>query len=302
MAKCSVLARCKGASANVADESERVFLRPSNAVVYCAIDTLISVQAKDLAGFSTFLESLTEAGIPCVWSTGRTRIQLDATIRKFGHGHPFLAEGGCGVYIPEDYFHLKPSSRTMRLGRFTCIPVATLLPAAAGALEDIAEETGIAVVPLSALTPRELSQNVGLPQKEAELLRQRDFDELFFFAGASDADIQIFTEAAAKKKVAVRQREIFWSLSIGADVRKCVRELSALFERSMRNRPFNVALGTLEESRELFPACDRVILLKGGPELEHAESGSERRQALELELPSAGVWERALEAIQTRKF
>jgi predicted mannosyl-3-phosphoglycerate phosphatase (HAD superfamily) len=277
-------------------------LRPSNAVVYCAIDSLISVQAKGLAGFSTFLESLTEAGIPCVWSTGRTRIQLDATIRKFGHGHPFLAEGGCGAYIPEDYFHLKPSSRTMRLGRFTCIPVAALLPAASGKLEDIAEETGIAVVPLSSLSPRELSQNVGLPQKEAELLRQRDFDELFFFAGASDAEIQNFVEVAAKQKAAVRQREIFWALSIGADIRKCVGELSALFERSMRNRPFNVALGTLEESRELFPACDRVILLKDGPEVEHAESGSERRQALELELSSADVWERALEAIQTRKF
>jgi mannosyl-3-phosphoglycerate phosphatase len=278
------------------------FLRPSNAVVYCAIDSLISVQAKDLAGFSTFLESLTEAGIPCVWSTSRTRIQLDMAIRKFGHGHPFLGEGGCGVYIPEDYFHLKPSSQTMRLGRFTCIPVATLLPAAVGALEDIAEETGIAVVPLSALSPRELSQNAGLPQKEAELLRQRDFDELFFFAGASDTDIETFAEAAAKKKAALRHREIFWSLSIGADMRKCVRELSALFERSMRNRPFNVALGTMEESRELFPACDRAILLKNGPEVEHAESGSERRQALELEVSSANVWERALEAIQTRKF
>jgi predicted mannosyl-3-phosphoglycerate phosphatase (HAD superfamily) len=277
-------------------------LRPSNAVVYCAIDRLISVQAKDLAGFSTFLESLAEAGIPCVWSTGRTRIQLDATIRKFGHGHPFLGEGGCGAYIPEDYFHLKPSSRTMRLGRFTCIPVATLLPAAAGELEDIAEETGIEVVPLSALSPRELSQNTGLPQKEAELLRQRDFDELFFFAGASDADIQTFTEAAAKKKSAVRRCEIFWSISIGADVRKCVRELSALFERSMRNRPFNVAIGTSDNARELFAACDRAILLKEQPDAEHAESGSEKRQALELELFSPDVWERALEAIQTRKF
>jgi mannosyl-3-phosphoglycerate phosphatase len=277
-------------------------LRPSNAVVYCAIDDLISVQAKDLTHFASFLESLSEAGIPCVWSSSRTRIQLDAAIRKFGHGHPFLAEDGCGAYIPEDYFHLKPSSRTMRLGRFTCIPVATLLPAASGELEDVAEETGIEVVPLSALSPRELSQNTGLPQKEAELLRQRDFDELFFFAGASDADIQTFTEAAAKKKAAVRRGEIFWSLSVGADVRKCVRELSALFERSMRNRPFNVAMGTSDNARELFAACDRAILLKDRPEVEHAESGSKKRQALELELFSPDVWERVLEAIQTRKF
>lgn len=272
-------------------------MRPSNVVVYCAIDSLM---AKDLAGFPTFLESLVEAGIPCVWSSSRTRIQLDAAIRKFGHGHPFLAEGGCGVYMPEDYFHLKPKSQTMRLGRFTCIPVATLLPAASEALEDVAEETGIEVVPLSALSPRELSQNAGLPQKEAELLRQRDFDELFFFAGASDADAQIFVEAATKKKAAVRRGEIFWSLSIGADLRRCVGELSALFERSMRIRPFNVAIGTTENARELFAACNRSILLKDCPEIEQEKSGPERRQTLELELFSPDVWERALEAIQTR--
>jgi len=277
-------------------------MRPSTAVVYCAIDSLISVQAKELTGLSTFLEALTESGIPCVWCTSRTRIQLDTTIRKFGHGHPFMAEGGCGVYIPEDYFHLKPT-RTMRLGRFTCIPVATLLPAASLALEEIAEETGISVVPLSALSPRELSQNVGLPQKDAELLRQRDFDELFFFAGASDKDIQVFAEAAVKHKAALRHRDIFWSISIGADVRKCVRDLSTLFERSMRTRPFNVALATSADGRDLFPACDRAILLKDRAGAERAVvSSTEKRQALELELFSPGFWERALEAIQTRHF
>jgi mannosyl-3-phosphoglycerate phosphatase len=279
-------------------------MRPSTAVVYCAIDSLISVQARELTGFSTFLDALTEAGIPCVWCTSRTRIQLDAAIRKFSHGHPFVAEGACGVYIPEDYFHLKPA-RTMRLGRFTCIPVATLLPAASQALEETAEETGISVVPLSALSPRELSQNVGLPQKEAELLRQRDFDELFFFAGASEKDVQLFAEAATKHKAALRHRDVFWSISIGGDMRKCVRELSTLFERSMRARPFNVALATSEDGRDLFPACDRAILLKdrSETEVEHAVSpGSEKRQALELELLSPGAWEKALYAIQTRQF
>lgn len=276
-------------------------MRPSNAVVYCAIDSLVSVQGKDLTGFAGFLESLAEAEIPCVWATSRTRIQIDVSIRKFGHGHPFVAEGGCGAYIPEDYFHLKPT-RTMRFGRFTCIPVATPLPVASEALQEIAEETGISVVALSALSPRELSQNVGLAQKEAELFRQRDFDELFFFAGASDADVQIFTETVGKHKAALRPGETFWSLSIGADMRKCIRELSNLFERSMRARPFNVALGTPELAGDLFPACDRAILLKDRPGVEHAVSGSEKRPALELDLFSVDAWQQALEAIQSRRF
>ena len=133
-----------------------------------------------------------------MWISSRNRHELDATIRKLGHAGPFIAEGGSGVYLPEDYFHLKPA-RTIRFARFTVIPVATPQPAAAEALEQLAEDTGIAVVALRALSPRELSQNAGMPQREAELLRQRDFDELFFFAGASDADIKKFqTEAASR--------------------------------------------------------------------------------------------------------
>lgn len=275
--------------------------RPSTSVVYCAIDSLITLQGKALTGFAEFLESLAEAGIPSVWCTGRTRIQLDAAIRRLGHGHPFIAEGGCGVYLPEDYFHLKSTS-TKRMGRFTCIPVAAPLPAAEEALEEITEATGISAVPLSALSPRELSQNAGLPQKEAELLRQRDFDELFFFAGASAGDVQIFAEAAAKQKAALRKREAFWSLAVGADMRRCVRELSNLFERAMRGKPFSVALATTEESRELFPACDRAILLRDRTELAQASPGYEKRVALELGLFSGDTWERALEAIQSRHF
>jgi hypothetical protein len=99
-------------------------LRSTTTVVYCAIDNLVSTTNKALTGFAEFLEGLGEANIPFVPVTTRSRLQFDATIRKFGLGHPFLAEGGCGVFLPEDYFHLKPP-RSMRLGRFTCVPMAS---------------------------------------------------------------------------------------------------------------------------------------------------------------------------------
>ncbi len=167
--------------------------------------------------FLEFLEALEQASVPCVWVTARNRLQIDTAIRKVGQSSPFIAEGGSGVYLPEDYFHLKPS-RSTRFARFTCIPVAAPQPAAANALELLAEESNIEVVPLRSLSPRELAQNAGLPQREAELLRQRDFDEFFFFAGASDAEITEFQAEAARRKMEVRPRGILWSLSVGANL------------------------------------------------------------------------------------
>src|ERR1700738_407357 len=145
-------------------------------------------------GFDEFTAELEHAAIPNVWVTTRSRLQIDDPRRKLGHNHPFIAEGGCGVYLPEGYFHLRPA-KTVRLGRFTCLPVAEPQPAAADALGELFAETGVAAVALRSLSPRELAQNSGLPSQQAELMRHRDFDEPFFFAGAADGDVSRFVVA-----------------------------------------------------------------------------------------------------------
>ena len=268
----------------------------STTVVLCAIDNLISVTNQALTGFPEFLEGLTEANIPFVPLTGRSRQQLDATLRKFALAHPFIAEGGSGVYLPEDYFHLK-APRSTRMGRFTCIPEGSPQPAASEMLDSLGEETGIQVVALRSLSPRELAQNVGLRQREAELLRQRDFDELFFFAGATEADVERFRAAAATKGAQIRERGALWSLAIRANLNACVRDLSQLYQRSLRANPLRIGIATADEAEEIFPTCDRCLLLMtrdAGPSTEVAKCKT-------LPLYSAETWAQALESIVTRQ-
>ena len=269
----------------------------STSVVFCAIDNLIGLTSKALIGFPEFVEGLAEAEIPLVPVTGRGRLQIDNTLRKFDLGHPFIAEGGCGAYLPEDYFHLKPP-RSLRLGRFTCIPHAAPQPAAAEILDTLSEETGIEVAALRGLSPRELSQNVGLPQREAELLRQRDFDELFFFAGASDDDIGRFQGQAVKHKAQVRRDGAFWSLACGANLAGCVKDLGQLYQRSFRANPVKIGIATAEEAAELFLACDRSLLLTG------SRSGAPQpsQKGKSLPLFAAETWTAALEAVVSRQL
>lgn len=284
-------------------------MRSSTTVVFCAIDNLISPAGKPLTGFPQFLDSLAESSVPCLWVTSRTRAQLDATLRKLGQSEPFIAEGGSGVYLPEDYFHLRPATTT-RLGRFTCIPVSSPQPAAAEALDLLAEHTGISVVSLRALSPRELSQNTGLPQREAELLRLRDFDELFFFAGASDADIVKFQTEATRKKLALRRRGVFWSLAVGASLSACARELIKLYDRSLHAHAFNIAIATSEEASELFPACEHAILLADRSPAPDSSSGMAPRSIQPASRPapksfplfSPNTWQLVLETILGRRF
>ena len=71
----------------------------------------------------------------------------------------------------------------------------------------------------------------------------RDFDELFFFAGATESDIAKFADEAKLRGLALQNIGAFWSLSCGADYAKCIRELGGLYDRALRYHAFRVGLG-----------------------------------------------------------
>jgi len=251
--------------------------------IYVGVDPFFSPRGKVLHRFDQFLAEVAQAQMPCVWITGWTRAQLDEPRRRLAQNEPYIGESGCGVYLPEDYFHLK-GSNTIRLGRYTCIPVAKPQPAAAEALEELAVDLDISVVPLGKLSPRELSQNTGLPAREAEMIRQRDFDELFFFAGATDADIEKFRQEAKNRDLRVQRNSQFWSLSCGANLAKCVRELGALYDRSLRGHALRVGLrvltgdGKQSTTTDGWPvaAFDKTLSLT-----EHADRGEKLEEMVE---------------------
>jgi len=240
--------------------------------IYVTLDPFLSTRGAVRHHFDEFLLGLNDAEFPCIWLTGLTRAQLDEPRRRLGHNDPFIGESGCGVYLPEDYFHLK-SGNTIRFGRFTCIPVAKPQPAAAEALEELSSDLGIAAVSLRSLSPRELVQNTGLPASEAEQIRMRDFDELFFFAGASDSDIAKFADEAKTRGCTLQNLGSFWSFSVGADYAKCIRELGALYDRALRYHAFRVGVAVTPTDdaaqtvnsdlrlKSLAASCDRTYFL-----------------------------------------
>jgi predicted mannosyl-3-phosphoglycerate phosphatase (HAD superfamily) len=283
-------------------------LRQTSNILYIAVDSLIPFRGKSIPGLDEFTATLDHEGIPAVWTTGRSRLQFDEPRRKHGHTHPFIAEDGCAVYLPEDYFHLRPESvaskqqkaSTVRLGRFTCIPMAEALPAAAEALESLSEDTGVSVVTLRSLSPRELAENTNLPQHEAELSRQRDFDEVFFFAGVSEEDVERFLLEGRNRKLQFRQHGVLWSVAIGASVQRCIRELSRLYDRALRYHAHSVGIATAHQALGLFPFCERTILLTDSTSESKAPNQPEELRARRIPLRAPDIWQHVLEAIDTK--
>jgi len=283
-------------------------LRQTSSILFIAVDSLIPIRGKSIPGLDELTAALDHQGIPAVWLTSRSRLQFDEPRRKLGHGHPFIAEDGCAAYLPEDYFHLRPESNlsksqkasTVRLGRFTCIPVAEALPAAADALEALSADTGVPVVTLRSLSLRELVQNTGLPEREAELARQRDFDQVFFLAGVSDQDVQRFVSEAKNRELQLRQHGVFWSAAIGASTQRCIQDLSKLYDRALRQHAHIVGIATEGLGPGFFPYCERTILLTNRAQDTDSADRAPNPRARRLELRAPDTWERVLEAISTR--
>ena len=283
-------------------------MRQTSSVLYIAVDSLIPIRGSSLLGLDEFTATLDHEAIPAVWLTSRSRLQFDEARRKHGHTHPFIAEDGCAVYLPEDYFHLRPASdasrtkraATLRLGRFTCIPIAEALPAAAEALQTLSRDTGVPVVTLRSLSPRELVQNTGLPQKEAELARQRDFDEIFFFAGASDEEIERFLTEGRNRNLQFRRHGMLWSTAIGPGVERCIRELAKLYDRALRYHAHTLGIATPDLAAGLFPFCERTILLTDRKSEEPSQDQPDSSRVQHLPLHSPDVWERLIAAIPTK--
>jgi predicted mannosyl-3-phosphoglycerate phosphatase (HAD superfamily) len=283
-------------------------LRQTSSVLYIAVDSMIPLRGNSLRGLDEFTATLDHEAIPAVWLTSHSRLQFDDARRKHGHTHPFIAEDGCAVYMPEDYFHLRPASdasrarkaATVRLGRFTCIPVAEALPAAAEALQTLTQDSGVPVVTLRSLSPRELVQNTGLSQREAELARQRDFDDIFFFAGASDEGVETFLAEGRNRNLQFRQHRVLWSAAIGASVQRCIRELAKLYDRALRYHAHTLGIATPDLAAGLFPFCERTILLTDHQAGEASQEQPDTPHARRLPLQAPDVWERLLAAISTK--
>lgn len=283
-------------------------MRQSPSVLYIAVDSLLPSRGRGIVGFDEFTAALDHAGVPAIWLTSRSRLQFDEPRRKLGHAHPFIAEDGCGVYLPEGYFHLRPESvpsrsakaSTLRLGRFTVIAIADVLPSASDALEALSENTGIAIVPLRSLSPRELIQNTGFPQREAELARQRDFDELFFFAGATSEQTDRFLESGRKRGITFRQNGVLWSAAIGSNTQRCIAALTKLYDRALRYHAYSVALATEDLAPTLFPFCDRAILLTERESETTNKKRPLRPRTLQIHMHSSDVWDQVLERVAAK--
>jgi mannosyl-3-phosphoglycerate phosphatase len=230
-------------------------------LIYTALEgALLDPRTGSFAETEEALSELARRHIPLVLVSARTRDEMEPLRRNMEHSHPFITEGGGGIYFPDGYFNIKIPD-VKRSGRYLCMAFGRAYEEVCEGLDDVAEESGVGVAGFHHMSSREIAENTGLKLRDAELARSREFDEPFFFTSADEKGIARFVATAKERGFDARPGQTFWHFSADCDSARAVRSLTKLFRDATRTKLRSVGIGLTSEDLPWLRAVDQVVLL-----------------------------------------
>lgn len=120
--------------------------------------------------------------IPLVVVSSKTRAEIEPIRSRLQNAHPFIVENGGAVLIPNGYFSFPLSDAVLR-GNYHVVELGTPYPRLRTALKEIQEKLGRELRGYGDMSVEEIAARTGLPPQDAQLARQRHYDEPFVIEG-----------------------------------------------------------------------------------------------------------------------
>jgi len=179
--------------------------------------------------------------VPLIFCSSKTRAEIEALRNKCRNSHPFISENGGGVFIPEDYFPF-PIQGSIRKGGYWVIRLGNGYAELVKALREASATTGVPVRGFNDMTVEEVALECNFSKAEAQLAKQREFDEPFYL---------LAQEAEAERRICKAIEELGYHCTRGSrffhilgksDKGRAVSLLNSFF-RKINNSLITLSLG-----------------------------------------------------------
>lgn len=224
-------------------------------IVFTDLDgTLLDASTYSFKAAVPALRLLRSKEIPLVICSSKTRKEIEHYRTLLDNYHPFITENGGGIFIPAGYFRddLRNSGMSWtREGIYEVINLGTRYEILREALRELRSD-GFDVTGFGDMTAEEVSGVTGLAPEQAEMAKERDFDEPFFFTGSEDR-LKVLEEEIGKKGLAMTQGKFFHVLG-NSDKGKAVAIVTDLYRKKFGD----VATVGLGDSPNDFPMLEHV--------------------------------------------
>lgn len=268
--------------------------RKKGIVLFTDLDgTLLDHEDYSFAGAAPALARLRSEGIPLVFTTSKTRKEIERLQEVLRFRDPFISENGGGVFFPEGYGPWVPGGEPfpphilVRFGKpyGEIRRFVSALPRSFGVrgFGDMAAE--------------EIARLTGLPPDQAKLAADRDFTEPFL-PGNEAALPELHALAGREGLQIVRGGRFHHLVGKDQDKGRAVRLVAEVFMKKHGIRPATIGLGDSPNDFPMLEAVDVPVLVP------HPDGSSEvlhRPGLIVAPLPGSRGWNAAVESLLERR-
>lgn len=247
--------------------------------------TLLDEATYSHAGAQSALCLIAESGTPLVLCSSKSRAEIEIYRCRIKNSHPFIAENGGGIFIPKEYF--PATYDAVEYGDYRLISLGMHYAEIRNQFIRLREQHGVNVRGFGDMTIAEIATLTGLPESEATLSKQRDFDEPFIFEGEPD---ESFLSAIKASGLCWTQGRIFHVMG-NHDKGRAVSILISLYKKQHGDIA-SIGLGDGLNDLPLLMAVDHPVLVM------HKDGSFDKRisfpQLLKTQLPGPAGWNEAV--------
>lgn len=221
--------------------------------------TLLDHNDYQCTEIAPFLSQLSRAGIAVVFNTSKTFAEVIALQKSLGLNQPFIIENGGAVYIPKNYFSLKPigCEELDEYWRYALSPTNKQLYSE---LLEYGSEFSAYYRLFSQLSAQEVSQITDLSLAQSELARIREYSDPLFWQG-TEQQLLDFLEAIKPLGYEVLIGGRFIHLNRSTNKGKAQNWLVEQFKKHCRHAFTTIALGDSQNDMAMLDAADIAILI-----------------------------------------
>jgi mannosyl-3-phosphoglycerate phosphatase len=238
-------------------------LSNQSIVIFTDLDgTLLDARRYTFEAAIPGLRKVREAGVPLVICTSKSQAEIQFWREQLDNRDPYILESGGGIVIPDGYFEpewaesICPDRRRVDDG--TLLVLGTPYADLRQALRELKTE-GFAVRGVGDMTASEFAELTGLSLEQAEMAKDRHFDEPFVFSGG-DAELESLKLSIREKGLRFSRGRLF-HITGDNDKGRAVRLLERLYEKKLGELR-TVGLGDSPLDFPMFEVVDQPVLVQ----------------------------------------
>lgn len=233
----------------------------SNLLVFTDLDgTLLDHYDYDFRPALPAIKLLTKFDIPIIPNTSKTRCELEILADKLNLSTPFIVENGASIFIPKTYLASQPDD-TEEFQQYWVKRFCADRKHWIKTLNQQATDFHSLFIKFSDMSTKQLSDNTGLTEHQAQHANTREFSEPLLWQGTDEQHTK-FTAVMQKAGANVLKGGRFTHISGDSNKGRALTWLTNLFNHVRNTHHRTVALGDSYNDNDMLERADIAIQIK----------------------------------------